>query len=538
MNVHKWGLFDQGTTILKVSYMSNNYKFYDSIPLRVEINNMRGKLKVKSCEVKIYRKVGFRKKSEDKNKYEMDDIIASKIVQVLVDPMNQKSFDLVIQINDKDKNKFNYKNVSNPYPNIVDISYLMPSTDGVIIKCDYRIVVTLYYDSFVTSGYLPKVTLPFSVTHQTQNEYNIEKQEDEDLQRAIEASKLDIEGKNNNNVNMSCVDNNKMDDLIDKPDGYEIQKMEPISRSQLIDSDNNILPSKNEIENNDNKNQIKNNPSQNINNMNQNNYGNNNQMNNNNININQNNYGNNIQMNNNKYMGNCPPPVINRSVINRPIIKNPVINNKNGDDDDDLFNPYMPNQNPKSNNNINNQMKSAINNNYPNINYQANRNFNNNQNQISYINNNNNNQMNNMMNNNNANQLNNIINNNNYSNNNIVNNGNVNNNYPNVMNIKNENDNKNINNNPENNFSNNNNQMNNNEINNRYPNFNNLSNNNNNQINDNTNMNNNISGNKEDNIQDNNDFSVFDQNKENNKNNENQPNNEGKSEQYYDINEL
>ena len=271
INVHKWGLIDQGTTQLKVSYLTNNFRINDNAKLKVEINNMRGKLKVSNCEINIVRKVGYREKNIDKNQYLMENIIVNKNFDVNVEPMNQKTYNYTIELKDKDKNIFNYSDVQNPYPNLIDISYAMPTTDGTIIKCDYSIIATLHFDSFVTNGYLPKVTLPISLTHQTQDEYNIEKQEDEDLKRAIEASKLEINNKNykddfdeekyknkNKNINMSVVDKNKMNDSIGRPNGYDMEKMQPISQSQLMDNDNNNLPSKNEIENN-NKNKIKDN---------------------------------------------------------------------------------------------------------------------------------------------------------------------------------------------------------------------------------------------------------------------------------------
>ena len=553
MNIHKWGLFDQGTTQLKVSYLTNNYNIKDSIPLKVEINNMRGKLKVTKCEVNMYRKIGYRKKNEDKNKYELENIIVNSVFQVDVAPMNQRTYDFLLIIKDKDAYKFNYTNSVNPYPDIIDISYLMPSVDGVILKCEYRIEVSLFFDSFVTSGYLPKVSLPVSITHQTQNEFNLEKQEDEDLKRAIEASKLDMG--NSNNINMSVVDKNRIDEMIDKPNGYELQKMEPISQSQLIDNDNdNALPSKNEIENNNN--QINNNPPPLNNNININQINNINQNNNMNLsvnnyknnNININNYGKeNMNASNNNYFRGCPAP---------------AINNKN-EDDDDLFSPYMAKENSKNNNN-NIPVNSVINRSYPNYNnMNNNQNLNNNSNinQMSNVINNNypkyNNVNSQILNNNNSNP--NELQNQNYNNphnqinnynnpdyNNIRNpydnqmNNRINNNYPNYNIIKNQNNNlnNNINNHigndniNNNNDNNNNNQMNN-DIKNRYPDFDNLS-NNNNQNNDNDNDNQ-ISNQKKENVEErkpDDDFSVFNEGNEENKNNEE------KKDKFYDINEI
>ena len=504
MNVHKWGLIDQGTTQLKVSYLTNNFRINDNVNLKVEINNTRGKLKVSNCEINVVRKVGYRKKNTDKNQYYMENIIVNKNYDINVEPMNQKTFNYTIELKDKNKNNFNYLDVQNPYPNLIDISYAMPTTDGTIIKCDYCIIVTLYFYSFVTSGYLPKVTLPISLTHQTQDEYNLERQEDEDLKRAIEASKLEMNNKNykddfdlideenyknvneknnndfNKNINMSVVDKNKMYDSIDKPNRNDMEKMQPISQSQIIDNDNNNLPSKNEIEN-INKNKIKNNENNNNYNINQ-NYMKINQ--NNNKNINQNNYGNNnMFMNPNNYeneinnnLQNCPAPV--------------WVNKK--DDEDDLFNPYMKSSisENKNKNNSNIQMSNVVNRNFSNYN-----NFNNPSNQ----------------NNNNINQINN-------------NNLNINNNYPNYNNRENENR--------------NNNQMNK-EMNNNYPDFYNYSNvndnNNINKININENNNSTNNKNKEESfktINEGNDFNLL---KENNNESEEKIDNDQK---YYNINEL
>jgi len=62
----------------------------------------------------------------------------------------------------------------------------MPTTDGAAIKCDYFLVVTLSFTSFVTKGYVPKVIVPFTLTHQLQDDYNLEQQEDDDLKKAID----------------------------------------------------------------------------------------------------------------------------------------------------------------------------------------------------------------------------------------------------------------------------------------------------------------------------------------------------------------
>ena len=499
MNIHKWGLFDQGTTILKVSYLTNNFIISDSIPLKVEINNMRGKLAVTSCEIKLNRNVGYRKKNTDRFQYEINNVINSKLFTVDVQPMNQRIYNYTLEIKDKDIKNFNYINVENPYPHLMDLTYAMPSLDGVILRCDYNISVTLYFESFVTSGYLPKVTLPITLTHQSQEEYNYEKIEDEDLQRAIEASKLEMENNNkenlNNseqnkkNVNMSVIDKNRMDKMIDKPSGYDMQKMQPVSQSQLIDNDNNALPSQNEIEKNPNNDYNKNNNMR-IPNIRPNDINMSNNRNNNMNNINQNNYGNNNMMNANG-LQNCPAPA--------------WVNKKN-DEDDDLFNPYMNSNVSNDNNNKNNniiQMSNLIkNNNFSNYNNNFNPNNQNNINNINQINPINNIQQNNF-NNNNINRIN--------QNNNINQNDNMNNNYNNnnIDQINNNENNNNINqlNNNGNNHYPNYEENQKNENNNKYPDYNNISN-----VNNNNNENNISNQNRQEEIKTikgENDFTLF-----------------------------
>ena len=61
-NVHKWGIFDKGSTTLTVSYNTTNYKIGDQIFLTVNVNNTRGKLNVTTCKFSIIRKVTFNNK--------------------------------------------------------------------------------------------------------------------------------------------------------------------------------------------------------------------------------------------------------------------------------------------------------------------------------------------------------------------------------------------------------------------------------------------------------------------------------------------
>ena len=68
----------------------------------------------------------------------------------------------------------------------------MPSVDSLTIKCEYSIKVSVYFNSYVTYSYRPRVILPLSVTHQLLDDYKLEKKENEDLEKALEASKIEV----------------------------------------------------------------------------------------------------------------------------------------------------------------------------------------------------------------------------------------------------------------------------------------------------------------------------------------------------------
>ena len=119
-NVHKWGMFDGGSTVLKVSYKKNNYKIDEIVPLNIEIDNNRGKLKVKECKIRIIRTIEF--KRLDKNsleKYPLEKTIYSNVFWSEVLPNSKRSFLFQTELKDKDLIDFNYLGDNNPYPNII-----------------------------------------------------------------------------------------------------------------------------------------------------------------------------------------------------------------------------------------------------------------------------------------------------------------------------------------------------------------------------------------------------------------------------------
>ena len=164
VNVHKWGFFDSGTTILKVSYEKSIYQINNIVPLNIEIDNTRGKLKVKNCKIRVIRTIEF-SKLDGPEKYPLEKTIYSREYLAEVLPFDKRNFLFQILLIDNDLIDFKYIKEENPYPGINNINILLPTMNSKILKCDYRIQVSLYFDNFVTSGYRPRVKLPIIISH-------------------------------------------------------------------------------------------------------------------------------------------------------------------------------------------------------------------------------------------------------------------------------------------------------------------------------------------------------------------------------------
>ena len=106
-NVQKWGMINQGSTILKVSYQAYNYQIGDKIPFLVEIDNSGGKAQVKTVDVKLVRRVQYKRLQETAFRFNFESIICSKTFAVNV-PKNTVSqkFNYIMEVTDSTLNKF------------------------------------------------------------------------------------------------------------------------------------------------------------------------------------------------------------------------------------------------------------------------------------------------------------------------------------------------------------------------------------------------------------------------------------------------
>ena len=274
VNVHKWGFLDGGTTSLNVSYEKSNYQINNLIPLNIYIDNSRGKLKVKECKIRLIRTIQF-SKLNGIEKFPLEKTINSKIFPAEVFPSDKKYFLFQIKVSDADLYDFKYIKEEKPYPNINDLNILLPTMNSTIIKCDYRIQVSLYFDNFVTSGYRPRVKLPIIISHFSEdgdnNINNINMKRNNGMNENYNYNNNLIDSNNiinkssliydnnyinsndrnnliNNNPNISNENMNKIQDNFKNSDLSEYIKSNKFENQNKSENDNNINIKPNYIE--------------------------------------------------------------------------------------------------------------------------------------------------------------------------------------------------------------------------------------------------------------------------------------------------
>ena len=77
----------------------------------------------------------------------------------------KKSFICKFNFEDKDNNDNNKEIYL--YKDIVDINFFLPSLEGNVIKCEYELKISLYFENFVDYNHRPRIIIPISVVHET-----------------------------------------------------------------------------------------------------------------------------------------------------------------------------------------------------------------------------------------------------------------------------------------------------------------------------------------------------------------------------------
>lgn len=193
-NVRAWGLTDQGTTIMTLSYPKNNYKYLDQIPLTVTVDNTRGKAEINCIKIELLREVKIYSCKNEKEHESIKEIFKYKFPMICLS--NEKKSQLFeVMIEDAEVTLSQIK-----YPETKNKMFLMESIDDSFIKCSYYIKAMCNFTSFVSDSSKPVVIIPINITSTTElekevNDKNIQRNNKEvkDIEEAIMLSQIEYE---------------------------------------------------------------------------------------------------------------------------------------------------------------------------------------------------------------------------------------------------------------------------------------------------------------------------------------------------------
>jgi len=179
-NVRSWWFFDQGLTNLNVSYEKNNYKFADPIELKILIDNTRGNSNVEAVKIRMFQKITFKDQDLEVNCHE--NIIFENKVSANVDSGKKSEISHFVQFLYEKLNSEIYK-LDMPYThfegNSLNVLKFQPSIETNLIKCEYSIKISLYFKSFVSYRYRPRLVVPLWISHKVDE--NIKKIENKEI---------------------------------------------------------------------------------------------------------------------------------------------------------------------------------------------------------------------------------------------------------------------------------------------------------------------------------------------------------------------
>ena len=285
-NIKKWGIFGKGNTKVKAFLPMKCFRFYNDIPIQIDVDNTLGKMKVTLIKINLIRHLILKdNKNNFKEKHSRFDKVCKKVFKVEVKSGAKESFDFKFPLNDIPHNEFSFFDIINLYNWTRRNSEFIPSTESTILSCQYSLKITLYYDSFIKKSDRPRIRLPISIVHKIENNYllsNNNNNVENNVTKVMEVS--DDEIRKQKKSDFITVDKNINNINYNKPSSGGLNKAKTINNN--ISYIDNISYNNKEIS----KNQIKNISSENIKKNIENDdkdYNNINNIGNNNLNINQ-----------------------------------------------------------------------------------------------------------------------------------------------------------------------------------------------------------------------------------------------------------
>ena len=159
----------KGECTLYVFIPNKNFKLNEPMNYEIDIDNTKCEDNVNKIKFKVIRTVTFKKKDET-FKYETKIIKKKYSIKCLKgEKFNFKYNDIVLR--DSELKDIYLDKKMNPYLGVInDFNILMPSVETPLIKCEYKLVISLLFDSDVPKKDRPTLEISIYASHQSQSE--------------------------------------------------------------------------------------------------------------------------------------------------------------------------------------------------------------------------------------------------------------------------------------------------------------------------------------------------------------------------------
>jgi len=167
------GIFNKGESGININMPTNDLIINNPIKFSVEIDNTKSESDVKEINVKLFKLITCIKNNESNTD---NVLIIEKTYSIICRKGEKNNFNFDDIILRDELKKMDFIDKLNPYrDNIYDLNLLMPSLESKIIKCEYKLQVSLEYSDNVLEKYKPSVIIPIYAVHQTTMEFEGDK---------------------------------------------------------------------------------------------------------------------------------------------------------------------------------------------------------------------------------------------------------------------------------------------------------------------------------------------------------------------------
>jgi hypothetical protein len=242
VHIEKWGLMNKGTINMTCSILKNTFYIKENIPIDINIDNSNGKIDVNEIKVTIHRLVNFSPYIH-KAKFNFDKTINKKKFKALIKKGEINDIHCNIEMYDSDICLSSISGEYEPLNNNVDINEYLPTCISSLIKCEYNIKISLYFDSFTNKKSRPRCIIPISIGHFKENIENNNNYLPYQNNPLFSNQKTNIYSLQNSNV---CSDENM--NIYPNQNEFVNQNNNIYpNQNEFVNQNNNIYPNQNEI---------------------------------------------------------------------------------------------------------------------------------------------------------------------------------------------------------------------------------------------------------------------------------------------------